>query len=210
MEHGTVVAVRDVVIDVQFPKTKTPRIYDALTMVMKDKSVLTLEVEAILDEGLVRALALGISYGVKRGDVVVNTGKPIEVPVGEETLGRIFNMLGEPVDEKGPVQTKKRSSIHRQSPLLTEQSVKQEIFETGIKVIDLIAPFIKGGKVAVFGGAGVGKTVLIQEMIHNVAKHHSGVSVFTGVGERTREGNDLWNEMKETKVLDKTTLVLDR
>jgi F-type H+-transporting ATPase subunit beta len=206
MKQGTVISVRDVVVDVQFPADQTPRIYDALTVELNGKTT-TLEVEAILDEGVVRTVALGNVYGLKRGSVVVNTEAPISVPVGEEGLGRIFNVMGEVIDEGEPVKTKMKLPIHRQAPILTEQSVNQEVFETGIKVIDLVAPFIKGGKVAIFGGAGVGKTVTIQEMIHNVAKEHHGVSVFTGVGERTREGNDLWNEMKETKVLDKTALV---
>ncbi len=206
MKQGTVISVRDVVVDVQFPADQTPRIYDALTVDNAGKKV-TLEVEAILEEGVVRAVALGNVFGLKRGSVVENTEAPISVPVGEEGLGRIFNVMGEVIDEGEPVKTTMKLPIHRAAPILTEQSVNQEVFETGIKVIDLVAPFIKGGKVAIFGGAGVGKTVTIQEMIHNVAKEHHGVSVFTGVGERTREGNDLWNEMKETKVLDKTALV---
>lgn len=200
---GKIVSVRGVVVDVQFPEDKVPKIYDAL--LTEDK--LVLEVEAILGDGIVRTVAMGNVYGLKRGAIVNSTGKTIEVPVGEAGLGRIFNVLGEPIDELGDVKTSLKMSIHAASPELTKQSVEEEVFETGIKVIDLIAPFIKGGKVAIFGGAGVGKTVLIQEMIHNVAKQHQGVSVFTGVGERTREGNDLWNEMKETKVLNKTTLV---
>ncbi len=206
MKQGTVISVRDVVVDVQFPADQTPRIYDALTVDNAGKKV-TLEVEAILEEGVVRTVALGNVFGLKRGSVVENTDAPISVPVGEEGLGRIFNVMGEVIDEGEPVKTTMKLPIHRAAPILTEQSVNQEVFETGIKVIDLVAPFIKGGKVAIFGGAGVGKTVTIQEMIHNVAKEHHGVSVFTGVGERTREGNDLWNEMKETKVLDKTALV---
>lgn len=207
MSKGKVISIRDVVVDVQFPEDQTPKVYDALKITDPQIGELTLEVEAILDEGIVRALAMGNVYGLKRGTEVVNTGAPIEVPVGEKGLGRIFNVLGQTVDEGQSVGDVKKYSIHRPAPELVDQSVKQEVFETGLKVIDLIAPFIKGGKAAIFGGAGVGKTVLIQEMIHNVAKQHSGVSVFTGVGERTREGNDLWNEMKETKVLDKTTLV---
>lgn len=207
MVEGKIIAIRGVVVDVEFPTDNTPNIYDRLIIEEKDGVKLVLEVEAILGEGLVRALAMGPTFGFKRGMKVLNTGRPIEVPVGEATLGRIFNVLGEPIDELGRVKSMAKSSIHKKPPLFIEQSVKQEIFETGIKVIDLICPFIKGGKVAIFGGAGVGKTVLIQEMIHNVAKDHQGVSVFTGVGERTREGNDLWLEMKESKVLDKTTLV---
>lgn len=207
MTKGRIIAIRGVVVDVQFPEKDVPGIYDALVVDDKKIGKLTLEVEAILEDGIVRAIAMGNTYGLRRGEEVMNTGRSIEVPVGKEGLGRIFNVLGDPVDELGPVKTKERASIHAQSPSLEKQAVEQQVFETGIKVIDLIAPFIRGGKVAIFGGAGVGKTVLIQEMIHNVAKQHEGVSVFTGVGERTREGNDLWNEMKETKVLDKTTLV---
>ncbi len=211
MPKGKIIAVRGVVVDVEFPEKETPQIYEALTLEIvtpdKKKKTLILEVEAILGEGLVRAVAMGEVYGLKRGTVVTNTEKPIEVPVGKETLGRLFNVLGEPIDEGKPVQTKKKYSIHRQAPTLKEQRVERNIFETGVKVIDLIAPFIKGGKVAVFGGAGVGKTILIQELIHNVATAHKGVSVFTGVGERTREGNDLLVEMKETKVINSTALV---
>lgn len=207
MNRGKIVAIRGVVVDIQFPEDQTPKIYDALVVENKEIGKLTLEVETLLADGVVRALAMGNVYGLKRGDDVLATGKAIQVPVGEVGLGRIFNVLGEVIDEKVKVQAQTSMPIHKNAPELVSQSVEQEVFETGIKVIDLIAPFIKGGKVAIFGGAGVGKTVLIQEMIHNVAKQHHGVSVFTGVGERTREGNDLWNEMKETKVLDKTTLV---
>ena len=204
MSEGKIIAIRGVVVDVKFSAEKTPKVYDAL-VVLENK--LILEVEMILEPGLVRALAMGSTYGLRRGMKVVDTGKPIEVPVGEETLGRIFNILGEPIDNKGPVKTTRKKVIHQNPPSLTKQSIKYEIFETGLKVIDLIAPFVKGGKVAVFGGAGVGKTVLIQEMIHNVAKAHGGVSVFCGVGERSREGNDLWLEMMASKVIDKTALV---
>ncbi len=204
---GEIISIRGVVVDVQFPDTQTPLIYSALTATLPDKTERVFEVEAVIEPGIVRCVAMGDVFGLQRGTIVTDTGSPITVPVGEETLGRIFNVLGQPVDEGEAPKTKKTYPIHRPAPSFTQQSGKQEIFETGIKVIDLIAPFIKGGKVAIFGGAGVGKTVTIQEMIHNVAKVHSGVSVFTGVGERTREGNDLWNEMKETKVLDKTCLV---
>lgn len=204
MKKGKIVAIRGVVVDVEFPQEDTPKIFDALIV---EENKLVLEVEIILEPGLVRALAMGNVFGLRRGMSVVNSEKPIEVPVGEEILGRIFNVLGQPVDEKAAIKTKKTQKIHQAPPSLTQQSAKQEIFETGLKVIDLIAPFVKGGKVAVFGGAGVGKTVLIQEMIHNVAKAHGGVSVFCGVGERSREGNDLWLEMKESKVIDKTALV---
>ncbi len=207
MDEGKIVSIRGVVIDVEFKEDQTPKVYDALQITDDKLGKIILEVEAVLDLGLVRTVALGDVYGLKRGMIVKNSGKPITVGVGEETQGRIMNVLGEPIDELGPINSKHRASIHNSAPALIKQSVKQEIFETGIKIIDLIAPFIKGGKVAIFGGAGVGKTVLIQEMIHNVAKNHHGVSVFTGVGERTREGNDLWLEMKETKVLKNTTLV---
>ena len=207
MAKGKIIAIRGVVVDVQFDEKETPSIYDALVVEDKKLGRLVLEVEAILGDGIVRAVAMGNVFGLIRGTEAVNTGSPINVPVGEENLGRVFNVLGEPVDERPATKSKLKMPIHSDSPSLIQQSVEQEIFETGIKVIDLIAPFIKGGKVAIFGGAGVGKTVLIQEMIHNVAKKHEGVSVFTGVGERSREGNDLWNEMKETKVLDKTALV---
>jgi len=205
--NGKIISVRGVVVDVQFDEQHTPMIYEALQTKLASGETRILEVEAVIEPGLVRCVAMGDVYGLTRGSEVISTGASIQVPVGEETLGRLFNVLGEPIDERDVPKTKKKYPIHRPAPTFIEQSGKQEIFETGIKVIDLIAPFIKGGKVAIFGGAGVGKTVTIQEMIHNVAKVHSGVSVFTGVGERTREGNDLWNEMKETKVIDKTCLV---
>lgn len=204
---GHIVSIRGVVVDVQFAADHTPKVYDALKATRPDGTDCIFEVEAIIEPGLVRCVAMGEVFGIARGTTVEATGHPIMIPVGDETLGRIFNVLGQPIDEMPIPKTSKTYSIHRPAPTFTEQSGKQDIFETGIKVIDLIAPFIKGGKVAIFGGAGVGKTVTIQEMIHNVAKVHSGVSVFTGVGERTREGNDLWNEMKDTKVLDKTCLV---
>ncbi|MFA9288433.1 MAG: F0F1 ATP synthase subunit beta [Weeksellaceae bacterium] len=207
MTQGKVISIRGVVVDIQFPEDQTPNIYDALVMEGKGQERVVFEVEAILDAGLVRTVAMSNVFGLKRGSVVKNTGKPITVPVGDVGLGRIFNVLGEPIDEGGPVKSEHNLSIHRQAPTLAEQSVTEEVFETGIKVIDLIAPLLKGGKAAIFGGAGVGKTVTIQELIRNVAKEHEGVSVFAGVGERTREGNDLWNEMKETKVLDSTVLV---
>jgi len=207
MNKGRIISVRGVVVDVEFAKDQTPKVYDALTTNNKKAGKLVLEVEGVLEPGKVRTVAMGDSYGLVRGQEVTNTGKPITVPVGEETAGRLFNVLGEVTDGLGEVKTKKTSVIHKSAPVLTEQAVEEKVFETGVKVIDLLVPFIKGGKVAVFGGAGVGKTVLIQEMIHNVAKKHQGISVFTGVGERSREGNDLWNEMKETKVIDKTALV---
>ena len=207
MIKGIIAAVRGVVVDAQFPEETTPGIYDALVLDDVKLGRTVFEVEAVLEPGLVRAVAMGNVFGISRGMEVTNTGKPIDVPVGDETLGRIFNVLGEVIDEGAKIETTERMPIHRAAPILAEQAVEQEIFETGIKVIDLIAPFTKGGKVGVFGGAGVGKTVIIQELIHNVAKEHAGVSVFTGVGERSREGNDLWREMKDSKVIDKTTLV---
>lgn len=207
MVEGKIIAVRGVVVDVAFPEDKTPKVYDALLYEAKDLGKLMFETEAILDQGVVRAVVMGSPYGLRRGMKLLNTGKTITVPIGEETQGRIMDVLGNSIDEQGPIKAKLAASIHSPPPELVHQSVKQEVFETGIKVIDLIAPFIKGGKVAIFGGAGVGKTVIIQEMIHNVAKEHHGVSVFAGVGERSREGNDLWIEMKETNVLKNTTLV---
>ncbi|MCL4364377.1 F0F1 ATP synthase subunit beta [Patescibacteria group bacterium] len=207
MTEGKVTAVRGVVVDVQFKEDETPKIYDALAIDEPNFGKLTLETEAILKPGLVRTLALGNVFGLRRGVKVNNTGKMIQVPVGPQTLGRIFNVLGETIDEKGKLDIKLKKGIHEPAPVLADQAVEQKVFETGIKVIDLIAPFIKGGKVAVFGGAGTGKTVMIQELIHNVATAHKGVSVFTGVGERSREGNDLWKEMTESKVIDKTALV---
>ena len=207
MNTGKIIEIRGVVVDLQFSADQTPKVYDALIIDLKNKEQLVLEVEAVLGEGRVRAVAMGDTNGLRRGLEARNTGKTIEVPVGNETLGRIFDVLGNPVDELGEVKAKKHYSIHRKPPTLAEQSVKQEVFETGIKVIDLLVPFLKGGKIAVFGGAGVGKTVLIQELIRNVGTEHSGVSVFCGVGERTREGNDLWTEMKDSGVLPKTALV---
>lgn len=207
MAEGKIISIRGVVVDVKFGKKEVPNVYDALLYKTSNGEELILEVEAILQNNVVRCVAMGNTYGMKRGEKVSNTGEPIKVPVGEQTLGRIFNVVGQPIDEGKPVKTEKTYSIHRSSPELQDQATKQAIFETGLKVIDLITPFIKGGKAAIFGGAGVGKTVLIQEMIHNVGNEHSGVSVFTGVGERTREGNDLWNEMKDSGVLDQTVLV---
>ncbi len=204
---GIIQTIRGVVIDVQFPEEKTPKVYEALVIDEGIDEPITLEVEAVLGSGMVRTVALSHVYGLRRGMNVRATGKPIEVPVGKPALGRIMNVLGEPVDEGEKIVGEKKLPIHRSAPAFKDQAVKTEVFETGIKVIDLIAPLAKGGKAAIFGGAGVGKTVTIQELIHNVAKEHQGVSVFTGVGERTREGNDLWNEMKETKVLDSTVLV---
>lgn len=205
-KNGQITQVVGVVIDVEFEKgTRLPAIYDALE-VARGKETLVLEVAQHLDEHTVRTIALSGTDGVKRGAEVVATGAPISVPVGKETEGRMFNVVGEPIDGK-PAPKGKKAPIHRDPPALTEQSNKAEILETGIKVLDLIAPLTKGGKAGLFAGAGVGKTVLIQELINNIAKFHSGNSVFAGVGERTREGNDLYYEMKEAGVLDKTSLV---
>ncbi len=203
--NGQVIQVVGVVVDVEFEKGNLPGIYDALHLT-REKQLIVLEVAQHLSETSVRAIALSSTDGIKRGDKVKNTGAPISVPVGKETQGRMFNVIGEPIDGKKAV-TGQTAPIHREPPTLTEQSGKTEILETGIKVIDLIAPIAKGGKVGLFGGAGVGKTVLIQELINNIAKFHSGNSVFAGVGERTREGNDLYHEMKDSGVLDKTSLV---
>lgn len=205
---GKITQIIGPVVDVEFEGTPPP-LYQALTVKSKvaASGILTLEVAAHLGRGIVRAVALGPTDGLARGAEVTDTGDLIKVPVGKEILGRMFNVVGEPIDGKAAPKTKDWSPIHRPAPLLKDQEVRAEIFETGLKVIDLIAPFIKGGKVAVFGGAGVGKTVLIQELIRNVATVHGGVSVFVGVGERSREGNDLWHEMKETGVINKTALV---
>ena len=202
---GKIIQIVGVVIDVEFENSALPAMYDALTIEHNDKTM-TLEVAQHLDEHTVRAISLQSTDGLRRGQEVVATGSPIQVPVGVETQGRMFNVVGEPIDGM-PAPKGKRASIHREPPALSEQANKTEILETGIKVIDLIAPMAKGGKVGLFGGAGVGKTVLIQELINNIAKFHSGNSVFAGVGERTREGNDLYYEMKEAGVLDKTSLV---
>jgi F-type H+-transporting ATPase subunit beta len=203
---GRVIQVVGVVVDVEFEDGTLPNIYDALTIGNGD-TMLTLEVAQHLDEHTVRAISMQSTDGLKRGEAVHATGAAISVPVGEETQGRMFNVVGDPIDGKAAPKGAKRAPIHRDPPPLSEQSNKTEILETGIKVIDLIAPIAKGGKVGLFGGAGVGKTVLIQELINNIAKFHSGNSVFAGVGERTREGNDLYYEMKESGVLDKTSFV---
>ena len=206
MSKGKITQIIGPVVDVQFDTKSIPKIYNALE-IQRGKEKLTLEVQQHLGDSVIRAVSLGPTDGLKRGWEVTDTGNPISVPVGEEVLGRIFNVIGETIDEMGEVKAKNSYPIHRSAPPLTEQETKQEILETGIKVIDLIAPFIKGGKIGVFGGAGVGKTVIIQELINNVAKEHGGYSVFAGVGERTREGNDLYNEMKEAGVLDKLAMV---
>ena len=202
---GRIIQVVGVVVDVEFNDKNLPAMYDALTVKQGDK-VVTLEVAQHLDERTVRAISMSSTDGMKRGDEVVATGAAITVPVGEATQGRMFNVVGEPIDDK-PAPKGKTASIHRTPPALSEQANKTEVLETGIKVIDLIAPLTKGGKAGLFAGAGVGKTVLIQELINNIAKFHSGNSVFAGVGERTREGNDLYHEMKDAGVLDKTSLV---
>ncbi|MBU1000661.1 F0F1 ATP synthase subunit beta [Patescibacteria group bacterium] len=203
---GTVVQIIGAVVDIEFDLKKIPTIYNALE-ITRGKEKLVLEVQQHLGEGIVRAVAMSTTDGLKRGTEVVDTGSPISVPVGKEVLGRLFNVLGEPIDQKGAVKAKKRLPIHRAAPNFAEQSTESEVFETGIKVIDLLAPFVKGGKVGLFGGAGVGKTVLIQELIRNIAAEHGGFSVFAGVGERTREGNDLYHEMKESGVINKTAMV---
>jgi F-type H+-transporting ATPase subunit beta len=204
LETGKIIQVVGVVVDVEFAG-KIPAIYDALH-IKREHSILTLEVAQHLDERTVRSIALASTDGLRRGDEVIATGAPISVPVGEETQGRMFNVVGDPIDGK-PAPKGKRAPIHREAPSLEEQSNKTEILETGIKAVDLIAPVTKGGKVGLFAGAGVGKTVLITELINNIAKFHSGNSVFAGVGERTREGNDLYYEMEEAGVLSKTSLV---
>lgn len=204
--RGRITQIIGPVIDVEFSSGNIPSIYNALELTNR-KEKLVLEVQQHLGDNVVRTVALGPTDGIKRQTEVTDTGNPISVPVGTETLGRIFNVFGEPIDNKGPVKAKKKYPIHRKAPGLTEQETKPEILETGIKVIDLITPFNKGGKIGVFGGAGVGKTVIIQELINNIAKAHGGYSVFAGVGERTREGNDLYHEMKEAGVLDKLAMV---
>ncbi len=203
---GTVHQVIGPVVDVKFTG-ELPSIYDALEITKTDGAKLVLEVQGELPGGIVRTIAMDSTDGLQRGTEVRNTAAPISVPVGPETLGRMFSVLGDPIDGKPAVSTKKRYPIHRSAPAFTDQATTTEILETGIKVIDLIAPMSKGGKVGLFGGAGVGKTVVIQELIRNIAAEHGGVSVFAGVGERTREGNDLYHEMKDSGVLDKTTLV---
>ena len=203
MNQGTIVQCIGAVVDVEFARTEMPKIYDALKM---DEIGLTLEVQQQLGDGIVRTIALGSSDGLRRGMTVVNTGNPITVPVGGKTLGRIMDVLGRPIDERGPVDAEKPMSIHRNAPTFEELSPSQELLETGIKVIDLCCPFAKGGKVGLFGGAGVGKTVTMMELINNIATAHSGLSVFAGVGERTREGNDFYHEMIDAGVVNKDDL----
>ncbi|XOV86195.1 MAG: F0F1 ATP synthase subunit beta [Pseudomonadota bacterium] len=204
MGSGRIVQVIGAVIDVEFPRDEVPQVYDALKV---DERGLTLEVQQQLGDGVVRTIAMGSSEGVSRGLAVSNSGAPISVPVGAETLGRIMDVLGEPIDEKGPIGEKERMPIHRKPPSYEEQAGGRDLLETGVKVIDLICPFAKGGKVGLFGGAGVGKTVTMLELINNIAREHSGLSVFAGVGERTREGNDFYHEMQDAGVLDKIAMV---
>jgi F-type H+-transporting ATPase subunit beta len=204
MSAGNIVEIIGAVVDVEFPRDSVPKIYDALKV---NEAGLTLEVQQQLGDGVVRTIAMGSTDGVRRGLEVLNTGEAIKVPVGEKTLGRIMDVLGEPVDEKGEIGAETSLPIHRAAPTLAEQASSLEILETGIKVIDLIMPIVKGGKVGLFGGAGVGKTVTLMELIRNIAVEHSGYSVFAGVGERTREGNDFYHEMREGGVIDKVSLV---
>jgi len=201
--QGKIVQCIGAVVDVEFPRDQMPKVYDALKL---EGSALTLEVQQQLGDGVVRTIALGSSDGLKRGLMVTNTGNPITVPVGKATLGRIMDVLGNPIDERGPVDQALTASIHRKAPAYDELSPSQELLETGIKVIDLVCPFAKGGKVGLFGGAGVGKTVNMMELINNIAKAHSGLSVFAGVGERTREGNDFYHEMSDAGVVNQESL----
>lgn len=199
MSSGRIVQIIGAVIDVEFPRETVPQIYDALTV---DGTEITLEVQQQLGDGVVRTIAMGSTEGLRRGLNVEDTGAPVSVPVGKETLGRIMDVLGRPIDECGPIGEKERMPIHRAAPSYEELAASNELLETGIKVIDLVCPFAKGGKVGLFGGAGVGKTVTMMELINNIATEHSGLSVFAGVGERTREGNDFYHEMQESKVVD--------
>lgn len=204
MSQGQIVAIIGAVVDVEFPRESVPKVYDALTI--SDANVV-LEVQQQLGDGVVKTIAMGVTDGLRRGMEVLNTGHPISVPVGKKTLGRIMDVLGNPIDEMGPIGEEIRLPIHRPAPSYAEQAANDELLETGIKVIDLLCPFAKGGKVGLFGGAGVGKTVNMMELIRNIAIEHSGYSVFAGVGERTREGNDFYHEMKDSNVLDKVSLV---
>ena len=210
MVEGKVVQVIGSTLDAEFPKGQLPEIYDAIVTEIDnagEKLRLVCEVQQHLGGNRVRAVSLGATDGLGRGQSIWNTGSPVTVPVGEQVLGRVFNLLGEVIDKKGPIETSERRPIHRMPPEFKELEPKTQIFESGIKVVDLLAPYVKGGKTGLFGGAGVGKTVIIQELIHNIASVHGGYSVFAGVGERTREGNDLWLEMQESGVIDKTALV---
>ena len=211
MSQGRIVQCIGAVVDVEFPRDQIPRVYDALIVPGDDSSVaekgLTLEVQQQVGDGVVRTIAMGSSDGLRRGMAVVNTGNQITVPVGHGTLGRIMDVLGRPIDEAGEIKCDERRSIHQKAPRFDELSPSVDLLETGIKVIDLVCPFAKGGKVGLFGGAGVGKTVNMMELINNIAKQHAGLSVFAGVGERTREGNDFYHEMKDSNVLDKVAMV---
>ena len=212
MSQGNIVQCIGAVVDIQFPRDAMPKIYDALLLDKAEEHAgcevdLMFEVQQQLGDGIVRTIAMGSSDGLRRGMKVNSTGHPISVPVGEATVGRIMNVLGRPIDEAGPIQTEERRAIHQPAPKFDELSPSVELLETGIKVIDLVCPFAKGGKVGLFGGAGVGKTVNMMELINNIAKQHSGLSVFAGVGERTREGNDFYHEMKDSNVLDKVAMV---
>jgi F-type H+/Na+-transporting ATPase subunit beta len=207
MSMGRVIQVLGPIVDVEFQRGYLPEIYNAIKVKRTDESELTLETALHLGDNTVRTIAMASTDGLVRGLQAVDTGAAISVPVGREALGRVFNVLGDPIDEAGPVVTKEKLPIHRPSPSFEQQSTVQEMLETGIKVVDLLAPYAKGGKIGLFGGAGVGKTVLIQELIHNIAQEHGGLSVFAGVGERTREGNDLYYEMKDSGVISKTAMV---
>ncbi len=204
MSQGKVVQIIGAVVDVEFPRDQVPQVYDALKI---DGTDITLEVQQQLGDGIVRTIALGSTEGLKRGLDARNTGEGIKVPVGKQTLGRIMDVLGNPIDEAGPIGEQEQWVIHREAPSYDDQAAATDLLETGIKVIDLVCPFAKGGKVGLFGGAGVGKTVNMMELINNIAKAHSGLSVFAGVGERTREGNDFYHEMKDSNVLDKVAMV---
>ena len=204
MGSGRIVSVIGAVIDVEFPRNDVPKVYDAL---MIDENNTTLEVQQQLGDGVVRTIAMGSSEGISRGLAVSNTEGPISVPVGEQTLGRIMDVLGNPIDDRGPINETERMPIHRSPPTFEEQAGSRDLLETGVKVIDLICPFARGGKVGLFGGAGVGKTVTMLELINNIASEHSGLSVFAGVGERTREGNDFYHEMQDAGVIDKIAMV---
>jgi F-type H+-transporting ATPase subunit beta len=215
MSNGNIVQCIGAVVDIQFPRDGMPKVYDALVLEESNEASfaekgLTFEVQQQLGDGVVRTIAMGSSDGLRRGMSVRGTGAPISVPVGPATLGRIMDVLGRPIDEAGPIATEERRSIHQSAPKFDELSPSVDLLETGIKVIDLVCPFAKGGKVGLFGGAGVGKTVNMMELINNIAKQHSGLSVFAGVGERTREGNDFYHEMKDSNVLDKVAMVFGR
>ena len=206
---GTVVQIMGPVLDIRFPDGKLPQLLSAIDVPMHDR-VIVAEVAQHIGDNVARCIAMSSTDGLARGAEAIDTGAPISVPVGDETLGRVFNLLGQPIDEKDAPSTKERWPIHRPAPAYADQQPATELLETGIKVIDLICPYAKGGKIGLFGGAGVGKTVLIQELIYNIATAHNGYSVFTGVGERTREGNDLYNEMTESGVISRPPWSLDR